>query len=346
MNNTLTSTTSYAGAFIYEKSSSGGSEQLHFFSHAEGYVEKVDQVYYKYVYQYKGHLDNIRLSYQDMNNNGNVDSSEIKEENNYYPFGLEHKGYNNVVQNSNSTASKFKFQGVEHEEALGLDLYEMDWKSYDPALGRFITIDPMAEERNWLTPYNFVQNNPILRVDPSGLLDDDGEVDDIVEEGIANGFIHTKRNYKKRNNVFNVNGTDEPSLKEFDHFQEVMSRIIGVESSSFGLGKEIINEDNEVIGQDIQAVILNKYEGNTDIEAKTTVKTIFDTYSFPKNGVLLTHNYLTATHTHRYTPRDNRPGANDVWDPSDIDRSTSRKQTGLIQYIISGGRKQKFTISN
>ncbi|WP_431471445.1 hypothetical protein I5168_08020 [Nonlabens sp. SCSIO 43208] len=97
MNNTLTSTTSYAGAFIYEKSSSGGSEQLHFFSHAEGYVEKVDQVYYKYVYQYKGHLDNIRLSYQDMNNNGNVDSSEIKEENNYYPFGLEHKGYNNVI---------------------------------------------------------------------------------------------------------------------------------------------------------------------------------------------------------------------------------------------------------
>jgi hypothetical protein len=48
----------------------------------------------------------------------------------------------------------------------------MDFRHYDPYLGRFNVIDPMAEERNWLTPYNFVQNNPILRVDPSGLLDD------------------------------------------------------------------------------------------------------------------------------------------------------------------------------
>ncbi|WP_181072627.1 hypothetical protein [Nonlabens tegetincola] len=42
VNNNLTSITSYAGAFIYEKSSPGGSEQLQFFSHVEGYVEKVD----------------------------------------------------------------------------------------------------------------------------------------------------------------------------------------------------------------------------------------------------------------------------------------------------------------
>src|SRR5690606_41057454 len=59
--------------------------------------------------------------------------------------------------------------------------YEMDFRQYDPAVGRFTSVDPMAEERNWLTPYNFVQNNPVVRVDPSGLLDtygvnDDGDV--------------------------------------------------------------------------------------------------------------------------------------------------------------------------
>jgi RHS repeat-associated protein len=100
-------------------------------------------------------------------------ASEEKKCINYYPFGLKHKGYNNVVSsNGNSTAQKFKFEGVELEEALGYDSYEMDFRHYDPALGRFTVIDPMAEERNWLTPYNFVQNNPILRVDPTGLLDD------------------------------------------------------------------------------------------------------------------------------------------------------------------------------
>jgi hypothetical protein len=30
----------------------------------------------------------------------------------------------------------------------------------------------MAHKREWLSPYNFVQNNPIIRVDPNGALDD------------------------------------------------------------------------------------------------------------------------------------------------------------------------------
>jgi hypothetical protein len=54
----------------------------------------------------------------------------------------------------------------------------MDFRHYDAALGRFNVIDPMAEERDWLTPYNFVQNNPILRVDPTGLLDTYGLQED------------------------------------------------------------------------------------------------------------------------------------------------------------------------
>jgi hypothetical protein len=37
---------------------------------------------------------------------------------------------------------------------------------------RWLSVDPMAKERSWLSPYNFVQNNPISRVDPTGALDD------------------------------------------------------------------------------------------------------------------------------------------------------------------------------
>lgn len=88
---------------------------------------------------------------------------------------MKHKGYNNVVNSlGNSTAQKFGFEGVELEESLGLNLHEMDFRQYDASIGRFTGIDAMAEERDWLNPYNFVQNNPILRVDPSGLLDDYG----------------------------------------------------------------------------------------------------------------------------------------------------------------------------
>lgn len=40
---------------------------------------------------------------------------------------------------------------------------------------RFLSVDPMAHMREWVSPYNFCQNNPILRTDPTGALD--GEYD-------------------------------------------------------------------------------------------------------------------------------------------------------------------------
>ena len=53
---------------------------------------------YDYVYQYKDHLGNIRLSYSDSDGDGAITAStEIIEENNYYPFGLKHKGYNSDI---------------------------------------------------------------------------------------------------------------------------------------------------------------------------------------------------------------------------------------------------------
>lgn len=44
-------------------------------------------------------------------------------------------------------------------------------RMYDPALGKFWQVDPKADKRFWVTPYNFVQNNPVNRVDPNGLTD-------------------------------------------------------------------------------------------------------------------------------------------------------------------------------
>lgn len=165
-NSSSTIATFYAGNFIYEQNG-GAPEGLKFFSHPEGYIEPDSNGAYNYIYQYKDHLGNIRVSYSDSDNSGSVNSSEIIEENNYYPFGLKHKGYNDVVSaNVNSVASKFKYNGMEQEEALGLNLYEMDMREYDPAIARWTAIDPVTHYD--FSTYSAFDNNPVFWSDPSG----------------------------------------------------------------------------------------------------------------------------------------------------------------------------------
>lgn len=154
--------TSYVGNYIYE--GTPGNEDLQFFNHAEGYVEP-DGTSFDYVYQYKDHLGNIRLSYSDSDNNGTIATSEIISEKNYYPFGLEHKGYNNVITSTNP-AQDYKYNGIELEESLGLNLYEMEFRQYDPAIGRFNSIDPIVHFD--YSTYSAFDNNPIFYADPSG----------------------------------------------------------------------------------------------------------------------------------------------------------------------------------
>jgi hypothetical protein len=42
---------------------------------------------------------------------------------------------------------------------------------YDPRLGRFLSVDPLASEFPWYTPYQFAGNKPIMAVDLDGLED-------------------------------------------------------------------------------------------------------------------------------------------------------------------------------
>ncbi len=157
--------TDYAGNYIYENGN------LQFFNHTEGYVEPKNSDNltqgFNYVFNYIDHLGNVRLSYTDANGDGDITTNEIVKESNYYPFGLEHKGYNNNVSPlGNSRAKKFKYNGIEQEEALGLDLYEMKFRQYNPAIGRFTSIDPVTHYSQ--STYAAFDNNPIFWADPSG----------------------------------------------------------------------------------------------------------------------------------------------------------------------------------
>jgi len=127
------------------------------------------------VYQYKDHLGNVRLSYADYNGDGSINpTTEILEENNYYPFGLKHQGYNQIANAyRNEAAEKYKYNGKEFQDELGLDWYDYHARNYDPAIGRFTSVDPLAEQFPSWNPYTYTFNNPIRFTDPTGMAPDD-----------------------------------------------------------------------------------------------------------------------------------------------------------------------------
>jgi len=165
-------TTDYAGNYIYK------NNILQFFNHGEGYVQNNSGTF-SYVYQYKDHLGNVRLSYSDKNGNGSIlvssdlNTNELVEESNYYPFGLKHKGYNTITNGGNATAQKYLFGGKElQDDVVGgssLDWYDITARNYDPALGRWMNIDPLAEQMRRHSPYNYAFDNPIFFIDPDGM---------------------------------------------------------------------------------------------------------------------------------------------------------------------------------
>ncbi len=83
---------------------------------------------------------------------------------------MKHKGYNNITNSlGNSTAQKFGYNGKELNEELGLQWHDFDARNYDASLGRWMNIDPLAEEFYEWSPYNFVYNSPIRFIDPTGM---------------------------------------------------------------------------------------------------------------------------------------------------------------------------------
>src|SRR5690606_38815209 len=91
--------------------------------------------------------------------------SPVIETNDYYPFGLTFNSY----QRENSVAQRWKFQGQEHIDDLGLNWDSFKWRNHQPDIGRFFNIDPLAEDYYYNSPYAFSENKVISHIEFEGL---------------------------------------------------------------------------------------------------------------------------------------------------------------------------------
>ena len=70
-----------------------------------------------------------------------------------------------------------KFNGMEWQNEMDLNYYDFGMRNYDPALGRWMNVDPLADHPKQIgfSPYAYAANNPVRYIDPDGRLFDDYE---------------------------------------------------------------------------------------------------------------------------------------------------------------------------
>jgi len=95
----------------------------------------------------------------------------VLEETHYYPYGLTMAGISSTAPLQ--IENRFKFNGKElnHQEFSdggGLEWYDYGARLQDPQLGRWWTVDPMADKFSGLSSYEYVTGNPISLTDPDG----------------------------------------------------------------------------------------------------------------------------------------------------------------------------------
>jgi len=144
-------------------------------AHAEGRDIRADGRWTR-EYDLRDHLGNTRATFADSDSDG---LPELLQEDHYYPFGARMAGKGLAAPGGGPAAlgaaphdNRFLYNGKELQADFGLGLYDYGARFYDPVLGRWDAPDPLAEQRNWASPYNYLQNNPMNRIDPDGRLDD------------------------------------------------------------------------------------------------------------------------------------------------------------------------------
>ena len=154
----------YVGSIEYIKGANGYEVEAIY--HSEGRVIPTDaEGKYQFEYTLKDHLGNSRVTFADLDGDAVVDETEILETNHYYPFGMLHQPSSIVTGSSNA----YKYNGKELNTDFGLDWLAFEYRIYDASIGRFIEIDPIADQFYWVSVYNYAENEPIANIDFHGL---------------------------------------------------------------------------------------------------------------------------------------------------------------------------------
>jgi RHS repeat-associated protein len=126
------------------------------------------------LFELSNHLGNVLVTISDKkigvdnNSDGTVDyyNADVTSAQDFYLFGFKMPG-----RQWNNGGYRYGFNGREEDDEVKGDGNSLDYKNriYDPRVGRFLSVDPIADEYPQLAPYQFASNQPIESIDMDGM---------------------------------------------------------------------------------------------------------------------------------------------------------------------------------
>lgn len=278
----------YSGNFLYEN----GDLKAIFTS--AGRIVPVDvdgDIFYKFEYNLQDHLGNTRVVFSGHSNG----RPEVMQVTDYYPFGMIMDQQDYFASGILSNKYLYNNKELQDDELAGtsLDWYDYGARFYDPELGRFHCVDPLATDYYFQSPYAYAANNPIRFIDIFGLSAGDfydKELNYIGTDGIADNKKYVVTNsYDVQkiisNNQNNVNtGVSDLNaapvkLASDKAINAMESAYIASNSPSGGDPTGGFHEEGGTYGTDGQGnpkvVPAKPGMGNTEMQSgdKATIKT-------------------------------------------------------------------------
>ncbi|MDP3912713.1 MAG: RHS repeat-associated core domain-containing protein, partial [Bacteroidota bacterium] len=246
--------TDYLGQFVHEYTL-GGTSSLKYIITSEGRLKNKGTnaaSVWEWEYNLTDHLGNVRVVFRP----GTSNTAEVMEYNNYFPFGMKMTPY--LCQTT--TDNKYLYNGKELQTDFGLNWYDYGARFYDPSLGRWYSVDPLAEKYRRWSPYNYGVDNPMRFIDPDGMSASDFKDKD------DNLIIHVDDG---SNAVYKLDGTDHTNESfKFDGYNNQGGKDeVSVEGAVAG-AQDYVTNNYDKCNQSVNFVG-RTYESATEAQGKT-----------------------------------------------------------------------------